>query len=356
MDNHYEARETLYEKGMQRLEQAQLVVQSAYRTENYLAAAEEFEGAGDYMNAAEKAEECRLLAQQSEADGVEERYRKAVQAQQKIMDRSDADKLVDEFHALGDYKDSKERRGECVKKAEHFIRRARIKRITVTVILIALIIACAFLARAGMWGYVKGLLYGASGNYSAAVENFQELGHFLDSSKKAEIDREKQLRAREKKERTTLDTLEAGDQTPYGEYNWTVLGILDGELLLVPDKISREGDFWHVPYDTQGGTDWESSSLRSYLNEKILPEMFTDEERSRISGDIVLPDEEMLEKYGKELASLGTDIWVAIPGAEEGTQSYLTGGGTLMRYGCPADNEEISVCPVMRVKLVNIEE
>ena len=135
-----------------------------------------------------------------------------------------------------------------------------------------------------------------------------------------------------------------------------MLGILDGELLLVPDKISREGDFWHVPYDTQGGTDWESSSLRSYLNEKILPEMFTDEERSRISGDIVLPDEEMLEKYGKELASLGTDIWVAIPGAEEGTQSYLTGGGTLMRYGCPADNEEISVCPVMRVKLVNIEE
>ena len=355
MDNHYEAKETLYEKGMQRLEQAHLVVQSAYRTENYLAAAEEFEEAGDYMNAAEKAEECRLLAQQSEAAGIEERYRKAVEAQGMILDRSDADKLVDEFHALGEYKDSVARRGECVKKAESFIRRARIKRIVAAVIVAALIIAAVFLVRAGMWTYVKGLLYGASGNYSSAIENFEKLGSFLDSEKRAEIYRDKQLRAREQKERSTLDSLEEGDSTPYGEFSWTVLSAGDGELLLIPGKISRDGEFWHVPYDEKGGTDWDSSSLRSYLNDEILPKMFTEEERSRIRGEIVLPDEAMVEKYGEELSKLGTDIWVAIPGEDDGTQGYLTGGGTLMRYGCPADNAEISVCPVLRVELVNID-
>lgn len=355
MENHYEAKETLYEKGMRRLEQARLVVQSAYRTENYLAAAQEFEGAGDYMDAAEKAQECRALAEQSEVDGVEERYQKALQAQERIGDRSDADKLVDEFNALGDYKESKERRSECVAIAERYIRRARIRKIAKIVILAALIIGGFFAVRAGMWIYTKGILYGVSGNYAKAIESFKELGPFLDSEKKAELYREKQLRTREMDERKTLDSLEAGDQTPYGEYTWTVLSAEDDELLLIPNKITEDGDFWHIPYDKDGGIEWETSSLKSYLNDRILPKMFTDEERGRITGGITIPDQEMLKEYEDQLAALKTDIWVAIPGEKEGTQCYLTGGGSLMRYGCPTDTEEISVCPVLRVRVVNLE-
>ncbi len=356
MDNHYEARETLYEKGVQRMKQAALVVQSAYRTENYKTAAEEFEGAGDYQDAADKAEECRRLAEQSEKDGVEERYQKAVAAQERIIDRSDADKLVDEFHLLGDYKDSKKRREECVARAERYIRISRIKRTAGLIVLIALIALGVYGVHAGMWDYVKGMLYGASGNYKVAMESFEKLGKFLDSEKKMEIYREKYLRAREADERTTLNTLEAGDETPYGEFNWLVLKADENELLLIPVKLREDGPFYHVPFDTEGGNDWETSSLKSYLNDKVFMEMFTEEERERIDTGIMIPDEKMLGEYQDAVAGLGMDVWVNLPGEADGTQSYLTGGGVLMRYGCPSDNSEISVCPVLHVKVVNVED
>lgn len=356
MDNHYEAKETLYEKGMQRMAQAALVVQSAYRTENYTIAAEEFEGAGDYQDAAVKAEECRRLAVQSEKDGVEERYQKAVAAQGRVLDRNDADKLVDEFHLLGDYKDSKKRREECVKRAERFIRNARIKRVALVVVVIALIVLSVYGAKVGMWSYVKGLLYGSSGNYRVAMESFEELGNFLDSRQKAEVYRDKYLRSREAEERKTLNTLKEGDQTPYGDFNWTVLSADGEKLLLIPVKITEDGPFRHVPFDTNGGNDWDASSLKTYLNQKILSEHFTEEERERIDGEIMIPDVEMIDEYRTAITKLGSDLWVNLPGEEEGTESYLTGGGALMHYGCPSENTEINVCPVLWVKVVNVED
>ncbi len=356
MDNHYEAKETLYEKGMQRMEQAALVVQSAYRTENYTIAAEEFEGAGDYQDASEKAAECRRLAVQSEKDGVEERYQKAVAAQDKIVDRSDADKLVDEFHLLGNYKDSKNRREECVRRAERFIRNSRIKRVVLAVVVIGLIALSIYGAKVGMWNYVKGILYGYSGNYRVATESFEELGNFLDSRKKAEIYRNKYLRAREAEERKTLNTLEKGKQTTYGDFTWTVLHADDDMLLLIPVSVEEDGPFSHIPFDTEGGSDWEKSSLKAYLNGKILSEHFTEEERARIDGDIMIPDVEMIDQYRGALTKLGSDMWVNLPGEKEGTESFLTGGGALIHYGCPSDNTDIDVCPVLRVKVVNVED
>ena len=56
MENKFEAKETSYEKGMQRLRQAKYIVKVQYRTDNYRTAADLFGQADDYQDAAWQAE------------------------------------------------------------------------------------------------------------------------------------------------------------------------------------------------------------------------------------------------------------------------------------------------------------
>ena len=354
MENHFEAKESLYEKGMQRLKQAEYIVQSKYRTDNFRAAAELFEEAGDYQDAREQAERCRILAEKSQADGVEERYRNAVEAEDRIIDQSDADHLVEAFHELDGYKDSAAHQEKCRKIADQFTVRAHRKRNLILAILAAVVIVCAYGIYAGMWGYVKGRLYGAAGYYEKAIEAFEEMGDFLDSEKQLEIYREKQLRSREAQERSTLTSLKAGKETRYGEFTWTVLEASDGELLLIPKSIEDDGPLYHIPFDEENRADWEVSSLCRYLNGAFLTEYFTEEEQGRITGSVEIPDEAMLEQYGEQLKSLKTDVWVNAPGEQDGTECYLTGGGSLMTWGCPTGSDQISVCPVLHINLEDL--
>ena len=351
MENKFEAKETSYEKGMQRLRQAKYIVKVQYRTDNYRTAADLFGQADDYQDAAWQAEECRRLAEKSQMDGVEELYQNSVEAENRIIDVSDANRLVDIFRQLGDYKDSKEHQETCGLIAEKFHVRARMKRNFLLGLGAAFIILCIYGFYTGLWTYVKGRLYGAGGYYAKAVEAFELMGDYLDSEKQLKINQEKLLRSREAQERKTLGNLEAGDEAVFGALTWTVLKASEGELLLIPKKIDKESLLYHIPFDKNGGVNWEDSSLRDYLNTEVLTEYFTEEERGRILGGIEIPDEDMLNNYTEMLSALKTDIWVDLPGEQKGTESYLTGGGSLIRYGCPTDSSEISVCPVIRVHL-----
>lgn len=356
MDNHFEAKETLYEKGIQRLKQAEYIVQSRYRTENYRAAAELFERAGDYQDAADLAQKCLTLAQESQRDGLEQRYRRAVEQQAQIAEKADADRLADTFGELGDYKDAPDRQRACRETSERFVRRRSRGRWCVLALIAAVIALCIYGTYAGIWKYAEGMLYGLAGNYVKATETFEELGDFLDSEKKLEAYREKQLRAREAQERKTLDTRKKGDEISYGEFTWKVLDASDEELLLMPKAIEEDGPFSHIPFDENGSADWEHSSLKQYLNGTVLSTYFTQEEQGRIKDGIRIPDADLLEQYREQLSALGVDFWVAVPGEENGTESYFTGGGSLMAYGCPVESDALSVCPVLCVSLEDLAQ
>ena len=72
----YESQESLYEKAVKKMNADKLIVQYAFKIDNYLKAAAMFDEVGDYLDAPEKAELCRELARKAEIEEKNSRYRK----------------------------------------------------------------------------------------------------------------------------------------------------------------------------------------------------------------------------------------------------------------------------------------
>ncbi|MCR4906544.1 MAG: DUF6273 domain-containing protein [Clostridiales bacterium] len=122
------------------------------------------------------------------------------------------------------------------------------------------------------------------------------------------------------------------DQTGFREpapIEWIVLDERDGKLFL----ISRLG-LAALPYDDGGsGTDWESSSLRAWLNDRFLRGAFDEEERARIietrlmnlensayptggrgvTSDRVFVPSEAEFTYYAQMPGIGRGVWQTIP-------------------------------------------
>ena len=71
---------------------------------------------------------------------------------------------------------------------------------------------------------------------------------------------------------------EVGDIIPFGEYDWRVLDVQDGEALLVTNRIIEPRKF-----DSTLADEWEVSELREYLNSDFYDNSFADEEKVRIT-------------------------------------------------------------------------
>ena len=121
------------------------------------------------------------------------------------------------------------------------------------------------------------------------------------------------------------------------------------EPVLSADVYVIKGDRFSYIVDV-GSNDEALTLVKSIPNKKIVITHFHDDHTDNL-GRLEIPDEDMLNNYTEMLSALKTDIWVDLPGEQKGTESYLTGGGSLIRYGCPTDSSEISVCPVIRVHL-----
>ena len=74
-----------------------------------------------------------------------------------------------------------------------------------------------------------------------------------------------------------------GDGFSFGSYHdlldWKVLKVEEGKLLAIANNVIE----WK-PFDNEGGNNWESSSLRKWLNNEFAPKSFVSD-----------PDEETLD-------------------------------------------------------------
>ena len=352
-----ESQEVLYQRAIKKMNADRLIVQFAYKIENYETAAVMFDEVGDYEDARELAKRCRRLAEEARGEEKKDLYRRAMESRDNAQSEQEYERVAEAFGSLGDYGDAPQKEREC----RDVIRKMQTKRrrkISIAV-LILVIIAGAVTAgfATGFFRYLKGIGYYYMEFYDRARLAFETVPGLLDSGQwqeRCDAKLESQELAAEEE---ALRAAKAGDTVTIGENSWLVLERQGDEALLILNQVKKDGPFYHVPYQEEGGSaDWEASSLRKDLNGEILTETFTEQEQAMLlpvaeNGDRMrILTEQETEDYGEILNKMsGVDYWIAAQGEQENRIMFVSGGGILMRQGYPADSDQLSVRPVIRI-------
>ena len=352
-----ESQEVLYQRAIKKMNADRLIVQFAYKIENYETAAVMFDEVGDYEDARELAKRCRRLAEEARGEEKKDLYRRAMESRDNAQSEQEYERVAEAFGSLGDYGDAPQKEREC----RDVIRKMQTKRrrkISIAV-LILVIIAGAVTAgfATGFFRYLKGIGYYYMEAYDRARLAFETVPGLLDSGQwqeRCDAKLESQELAAEEE---ALRAAKAGDTVTIGENSWLVLERQGDEALLILNQVKKDGPFYHVPYQEEGGSaDWEDSSLRKDLNGEILTETFTEQEQAMLlpageNGDLMrILTEQETEDYGEILNKMsGVDYWIAAQGEQENRIMFVSGGGILMKQGYPADSDQLSVRPVIRI-------
>jgi len=87
---------------------------------------------------------------------------------------------------------------------------------------------------------------------------------------------------------------EVGDTIPFGDWDWRVLDVQDGRILIITESVIEKR-----PYNLEPAhVKWETCALRRYLNGEFL-QKFTEDEQSRIAETSIRnPDNIWFETNG----------------------------------------------------------
>lgn len=352
-----ESQEVLYQRAIKKMNADRLIVQFAYKIENYETAAVMFDEVGDYEDARELAKRCRRLAEEARGEEKKDLYRRAMESRDNAQSEQEYERVAEAFGSLGDYGDASQKERECrdVIRKMQTKRRRKISIAVLILVIIAGTVTAGFAT--GFFRYLKGIGYYYMEAYDRARLAFETVPGLLDSGQwqeRCDAKLESQELAAEEE---ALRAAKAGDTVTIGENSWLVLERQGNEALLILNQVKKDGPFYHVPYQEEGGSaDWEASSLRKDLNGEILTETFTEQEQAMLlpvaeNGDRMrILTEQETEDYGEILNKMsGVDYWIAAQGEQENRIMFVSGGGILMRQGYPADSNQLSVRPVIRI-------
>ena len=352
-----ESQEVLYQRAIKKMNADRLIVQFAYKIENYETAAVMFDEVGDYEDARELAKRCRRLAEEARGEEKKDLYRRAMESRDNAQSEQEYERVAEAFGSLGDYGDASQKERECrdVIRKMQTKRRRKISIAVLILVMIAGTVTAGFAT--GFFRYLKGIGYYYMEAYDRARLAFETVPGLLDSGQwqeRCDAKLESQELAAEEE---ALRAAKAGDTVTIGENSWLVLERQGNEALLILNQVKKDGPFYHVPYQEEGGSaDWEASSLRKDLNGEILTETFTEQEQAMLlpvaeNGDRMrILTEQETEDYGEILNKMsGVDYWIAAQGEQENRIMFVSGGGILMRQGYPADSNQLSVRPVIRI-------
>lgn len=355
-----QSQEELYDLACAKMKADALIVQFAYKIENYRLAASMFEEVGDYKDAPQLGRKCLELAQKTEQEESGYNYARAVR-EMDSDDEKNWTKLADTFQKLGDYKDAKERLARCKANVSRESRRRKVRTGLVLGILAAIAALVIWVFVSGANQYILGTAYLYAGMYDKAMTSFEGAGEVLDAPAKAITSRNKQIRSAKR-----------GTDFTFGKYRWKVLARDQQEqtLLAIASSVGTDHDFYLVAFDEAGTADtWEDSSLRAWLNGPVLEEGFTEAERACLilqeSPAEANPDYEQrsdtttedhlrllgvseADEYFDTIKGLGNDCWLRTPGRDPSTFSYITGQHRVRSYGLPSTTQ-LTVRPVILI-------
>ena len=352
-----ESQEVLYQRAIKKMNADRLIVQFAYKIENYETAASMFDAVGDYEDAREQAKRCRRLAEEARGEEKKDLYRRAMESRDNAQSEQEYERVAEAFGSLGDYGDASQKERECrdVIRKMQTKRRRKISIAVLILVILAGTVTAGFAT--GFFRYLKGIGYYYMEFYDRARLAFETVPGLLDSGQwqeRCDAKLESQELAAEEE---ALRSAKAGDTVTIGENTWRVLERQGDEALLILNQVEKDGPFYHVPYQEEGGSaDWEDSSLRKDLNGEILTETFTEQEQAMLlpaaeNGDRMrILTEQETEDYGEILNRMsGVDYWIAASGEQENRAMFVSGGGILMKQGYPVDSDQLSVRPVIRI-------
>lgn len=378
-----ESQEVLYKKAVKKMNADKLIIQYAYKIENYRTAAAMFDEVGAYLDSKELAQKCRDLAEETEAEAREEQYQKAKKAKEKAAAQQELEKAAQQFEELGSYKDSASQRQECLAQIAIYDKKIKGKALGIGAVVILCIGVLVAGYTTGFYRYVMGVFYSSMGYYEKSEPIFEELGDFLDSQERARVSREEQVRRQETEELSALQKAKAGDSVVFGAYTWKVLERSEDQLYLILQDVKGNGPFSQVSYhETQEAVDWENSSLRSWLNGEVLETEFAPEDRQALlpmgeegafqeDADSQVQDGGLadgkdyvsvlsvaeMQKYKKVVSGLkGADYWLKDAGAEPDTAVFVSASGQVMEHGYPVAEAEFSLHPVILVDCLALTE
>ena len=192
----------------------------------------------------------------------------------------------------------------------------------------------------------------------AAWRQFHALAesHYKDSA-----EREKNIELR------LIDKAKPGATVMYGASKWIVLEKANGKAVLAKSKgMSRQ-----KYHDAEGRVEWDTCSLRKYLNSEFSDSTFTPEEKEQLivtrlsnpgssrystkgCGDtedqVYIFSEEEFGRYRDVLKGRAKNMRLRTPGKEEDTTEFVSYEGELVYYGIPAADEGAAIRPVICVK------
>lgn len=373
-----ESQETLYAKAVKKMTASRLIVQYAFKIENYLTAAAMFDEVGDYQDAKQLAEKCRELAEQTRSEQKKDLYQKALELKGRAEGESDYEKAIAVFGELGAYEEAQKEKADCEKRKADCGRRRKTRQL----IIIAVLLLCLALVGAGysigFFRYAMGVCYAGMEYYEKAEKIFEDLDGLLDSQERA-LDCAKQALLRKEEEETqALRKAKAGNSVIFGSDKWKVLERQEDRLLLILEQVDADGRFYQVPYqEAPQAVNWAESSLREWLNGELLETIFDEEDRGALlpvnegetktegqaagnadetGGDCVsILTVKQAGEYQKILHSLtGRDYWLQDQGQEETAAAFVSASGDVMMEGYSAQ-AQLSVRPVILVDCTKLE-
>lgn len=284
------------------------LMESAVTEKEFLQAADSFESHIDYKDSKELATECRNKAVEARREAI---YLTAVH-NMKSDDITKLNLAIEFFNKIPDYKDSAEQTSVCKsriekikneserKAEEKLIETKKKKKKVKRTILFVMIVLCVLIA------FIISLIFIIIPNnkYKAAVdqandgqiieayETFIELNGYKDSDKKAS-------KIYNQYEFEKLKLADVGDKVCFGSYEqdnnfrngnenieWIVLEKENESVLLISDKALD-----CQPYnDTYKNVNWETCSLRKWINDIFYNTAFNTEEQMKIKDTEVLSD------------------------------------------------------------------
>ena len=364
----YEAdAQSRYEKAVHLMETGQLTIKPSLRKEIFEQAADLMRQAGSYADAARQASVCDELAGKAAADEAAERVA-SVKRRMEDPDFDDYDKLIRELEEAakaGGTGDASVREipsllEKCRQLKAHARRRRRIRKGTISAILLILAAALIWCFTSGYINNIKGFVYRKAGMDSYALASYEKLGDRFGAARKylsCELE--------------GLSGAQPGDLIHFGKLKWRVLekNEEDQNVTLIASEIPQDSPLKEAAFDEGGReTTWASSALRAWLNDELPGELFSEEERAKLiaypreasaneaygtaydeeTSDLLAPPSlQELEAWAEEAGNAG-DCYLRTPGHDLTTVAYITSGGQVMPYGVPADTA-LCVRPVIRV-------
>ncbi len=360
----YASQKQLYEMAVQKRSADAVIVQHAYKIDNYNIAASMFDEVGDYLDAKEQAQQCRELAEKTREEETEAAYRRAVErfeAGSTWQDMTKVTKLAAQLEGLGSYKDAPRMLEHCndIIRKDH--KKHRIKLGCVLGILAAIIASVYIGIQTGYIRYAAGVVMMKYGKYSQAESIFRSMPGYRDSDAYvSQNERRKLLAAKE------------GDTVTFGEFKWVALDVdqEDGTLLLMGVEGKKYGTSNIRYHDRAGEVTWEDSSLRKWLNSEVLEGAFTEDERACMVQQENAPSEnaeygtgyaeqteeyisilsaEECADYSEHIETMSVDFWLRTPGGTLSEAAFYDGASHSIKYfGYPV-TEEITIRPTIRI-------